>query len=155
MGSTYRLIVIEHAKASRVLVKGNKSIDYYVREGSNETQREKVFLAWYRRELRAAAGPLIEKWAKIMKRPTPDWRIKHMKTKWGSCNIKGRPIWLNLELVKKSPRCLEYVIVHEMAHFQERHHNDHFLKLMDRHLPKWRVYRNELNAAPLRHEEWR
>ena len=154
-GRRYRVNVIERAKASRVLVKGNKSIDYYVREGSDDTHREKAFLAWYRRELRTAAGPLIEKWAKIMKLPMPDWRIKHMKTKWGSCSIKARRIWLNLELVKKSPRCLEYVIVHETAHFQERHHNDRFVKLLDRHLPTWRLCRDELNAVPLRQEEWR
>ncbi len=153
-GRRFRLNVIEHAKAPRVLIKGNRSIDYYVREGSDEGQREKVFLAWYRRELRAAAGPLIEKWVKVMKLPMPDWRIKHMKTKWGSCSIKGRRIWLNLELVKKNPQCLEYLIVHELAHFQERHHNEKFVKLLDRHLPQWRAYRDELNSAPLRHEEW-
>ena len=61
---------------------------------------------------------------------------------------------LNLELVKKSPQCLEYVIVHETAHFQVKHHNERFVKLMDRHLPQWRMYRDELNAAPSRHEQW-
>jgi predicted metal-dependent hydrolase len=153
-GRRYRFNVIEDSKGSRVVRKGHKTLDYYVREGCDETEREKHFLAWYRRELRTAAGPLIEKWTRIMKLPRPDWRIKRMKTKWGSCSIKGKRIWLNLELVKKHPPCLEYVIVHEMAHFEERHHNDRFVKLMDRHLPQWRLYRDELNAAPLRHEQW-
>lgn len=96
----------------------------------------------------------MQKWAKLMKLSMPDCRVKHMKTKWGSCSIKAGRIWLNLELVKKSPQCLEYVIVHEMAHFEERHHNDRFVKGLDRHLPSWRSYRDQLNAAPLRHEEW-
>jgi predicted metal-dependent hydrolase len=77
-----------------------------------------------------------------------------MKTKWGSCSITMQRIWLNLELAKKPPQCLEYIIVHELTHFLERRHNDHFVRLLDRHLPNWRVYRDELNAAPLRHEVW-
>ena len=90
-------------------------------------------VAWYRRELRTVASPLIAKWAKLMKLPVPDWRINHMKTKSGPCSIKGKRIWLNLELVKKNRHCLEYIIVHEMAHFQERHHNERFVKLFTCH----------------------
>ena len=47
-----------------------------------------------------------------------------MKTKWGACNIEARRIWLNLELAKKPVQCLEYLIVHELVHLIERHHND-------------------------------
>jgi hypothetical protein len=38
--------------------------------------------------------------------------------------------------------------------FIERHQNDHFVKLLDRHLPQCRMYRDELNAAPLRDDTW-
>ena len=48
--------------------------------------------------------------------------IKRMKTKWGSCNNQAGRIWLNLDLVKKPPQCLEYLIVHELIHLIERHH---------------------------------
>jgi predicted metal-dependent hydrolase len=41
-----------------------------------------------------------------------------------------------------------------MAHLLERHHNDRFKALMDRFMPQWRLYRDELNQAPLTHEEW-
>jgi predicted metal-dependent hydrolase len=77
-----------------------------------------------------------------------------MKTKWGSCTIPARRILVNLELVKKPVRCLEYIIVHELIHLHERHHNDRFIALMDRHLPNWRKIRDHLNAAPLAHESW-
>lgn len=60
--------------------------------------------------------------------------------------------WLKLELIKKPPRCLEYIVVHELAHSLERHHNERFPALMDQHLPHWRAYRPELNAALLVHE---
>ena len=83
-----------------------------------------------------------------------DWGIKKMKTKWGSCNVAARRIWLNLELAKKPVQCLEYIVVHELVHLLERNHCERFTSLMDRHLPDWRSRRNQLNAAPLGHEAW-
>jgi predicted metal-dependent hydrolase len=77
-----------------------------------------------------------------------------MKTLWGSCNSGARRIWLNLELAKKPASCLEYILVHEMVHFLERRHNDRFRERMDSMMPSWRHYRDELNRAPLAHEEW-
>ncbi len=77
-----------------------------------------------------------------------------MKTKWGSCNHKARRIWLNLELAKKPIQCLEYVLVHEMVHILEPHHNDRFRELMDRLMPQWQLYKEELKRTPLAHENW-
>ena len=73
-----------------------------------------------------------------------------MRTRWGSCNIRERRIWLNLELAKKSRQCIEYVLVHELVHLLERSHNDRFKGLMDNFLPDWRLLRKELYAASLR-----
>jgi predicted DNA-binding transcriptional regulator YafY len=81
--------------------------------------------------------------------------IKIIKTKWGSCNIEERRIWLNLELAKKPESCIEYILVHEMMHFFERHHTERFSQLMDYYLPDWRLRRDELNKSPLAHEEWK
>jgi predicted metal-dependent hydrolase len=78
-----------------------------------------------------------------------------MKTRWGSCNGHAGRIWLNLELAKKSPVCLEYILVHEMVHLLERSHNERFRSLMDMVMPNWRLFREELNRAPLAHEKWK
>ena len=78
-----------------------------------------------------------------------------MKTKWGSCNPVAQRIWLNLDLAKKPPQCLEYIVVHEIVHLLEPTHNDRFGTLMDKFLPKWRVYKSQLNSQPLRHESWK
>ncbi|MCA9470247.1 MAG: M48 family metallopeptidase, partial [Nitrospira sp.] len=67
---------------------------------------------------------------------------------------KAGRIWLNLELIKKPVQCLEYIVVHELAHLIERLHNERFLEIMDHHLPTWRLHRQELNAAPLAHHTW-
>ena len=72
----------------------------------------------------------------------------------GTCNIEAKRIWLNLELIKKPVHCLEYIIVHEMIHLLERHHNERFIAYMNRFMPLWQYYREELNRAPLGHASW-
>ena len=98
---------------------------------------------------------MLAKWEPRVGVTVADLRIKKMKTRWGSCNAEAERIWLNLELAKKPPSCLAYILVHEMVHFLERDHNDQFRELMDGLMPQWRLYRDTLNRAPLAHEEWR
>ncbi|HHV36013.1 MAG TPA: M48 family metallopeptidase [Syntrophomonadaceae bacterium] len=66
--------------------------------------------------------------------------------KWGSCNTTAKRIWVNLELAKKNPACLEYIVVHEMVHLLERLHNERFISYMDKFLPNWRSVKAELNG---------
>ncbi|HOG92756.1 MAG TPA: M48 family metallopeptidase, partial [Opitutaceae bacterium] len=80
--------------------------------------------------------------------------IQRMKTKWGSCNHRARTIRLNTDLAKKPRECLEYLVVHEMAHLLEPTHNARFVELMDRFLPKWQHRREVLNRLPVRQEAW-
>lgn len=154
MGRRYRLRVLEHNGPSRVRLKGNSELTMHVRPGSGREKREQVLNDWYRRHMKAFMPDLIGKWQPVIGVRVADWGIKKMKTRWGSCNVRDHRVWLNLELAKKSPQCLEYVLVHEMVHLLERHHNDRFKALMDRFMPQWRLYRDELNRAPLAHEEW-
>lgn len=117
-------------------------------------QRQQLLEAWYRIQLKAAIPDLIEKWEPIVGRSVKGCTVRRMKTKWGSCNPHSRRLSVNLELAKKHPRCLEYIVVHEMTHLHERTHNEHFMALLDEYLPNWRALRDELNRAPLAHEEW-
>ena len=82
------------------------------------------------------------------------FHVQRMKTKWGSCNAAARAIRLNTDLGKKPRECLEYLVVHEMAHLREPTHNVRFVALMDRFMPKWRSFREALNRLPVRHEHW-
>jgi predicted metal-dependent hydrolase len=83
---------------------------------SSVQERETLLHDWYRARLKAQIPELVVKWSTLMDVPTVQWGVKRMKTKWGSCNAEARRIWLNLELAKKPYHCLEYVIVHELAH---------------------------------------
>jgi predicted metal-dependent hydrolase len=154
MGRRYRLNVVEHNGRSRVGLRCISTIDLYVREGVGQAQREAVLERWYRRQLKEMIPALLAKWENVVGVQAAEWGVKKMRTRWGSCNIKARRIWLNLELVKKPIQCLEYVIVHELAHLLERRHNDRFKGLMDQFMPQWRLQRDLLNKAPLGHDEW-
>jgi predicted metal-dependent hydrolase len=154
MGRRYRLNVLEHSGPSRVSINGNSELRMQVRPGADRDKRESVLTEWYRRQLKALIPDLIAEWQPALGVEVADWGVKKMKTKWGSCNTRDRRVWLNLELAKKPPRCLEYVLVHELVHLLESHHNDRFKALMDQFMPQWRLYRDELNQAPLAHEEW-
>lgn len=154
LGQRYLLNVIEHDGRPRVEMRNKERIDLYVPPGSDAREREEIMLGWYRKELKALIPPLIAKWEGIMGVTVDDWRVRRMKTLWGTCTIEAGRIWLNLELAKKPVQCLEYVIVHEMVHLLERNHTDRFRELMDRFMPQWRYCRDMLNQAPLTHEEW-
>ena len=155
LGQRYRLNVVVQNGPARVAVCNKRTLDLFVREGSDTAQRERVMQAWYRRQLKALIPSLVAPWEAAMGVKVADWGVKQMKTKWGACNIEARRIWLNLELAKKPVQCLAYIVVHEMAHFLERHHNDRFTKLMDSFMPQWRLQRAELNRAPLGHATWK
>lgn len=153
-GRRYLLDVKEWTGAPEVRLVGKSSMELRVPRGFDQARRDAVLQRWYRRQLRALLPPLVAKWEPRVGITVSEVRIRKMKTRWGSCNASACRIWLNLELIKKPVGCLEYVLVHEMVHLHERHHNDRFLEWMDTLLPQWRVHRDELNRAPLAHEEW-
>lgn len=154
MGRRYRLRVVEFegAAAQRVRLRPG-IIELHVRTGALRSSREAVLDAWHREKLREVAGALMEKWQRKLG-VEADWNIKRMKTKWGACNPASRRVWLNLELVRSPPACLEYIVVHELVHLMARRHDERFFALMDRHLPNWRARRELLNAVPLPHVVW-
>lgn len=153
-GRRYLLDVKECDSRPGVSLVGPTTMELCVPSGADRDQRDAVLQRWYRRELRKLLAPMLAKWEASVFNPPAEVRIKRMKTRWGSCNADAGRIWINLELIKKPVACLEYVLVHEILHLHERHHDDRFLEWMDRLLPQWRVHRDALNRAPLAHEEW-
>ena len=68
-----------------------------------------------------------------------------MKTRWGTCNIQKRRIWINLQLVHHPEICLDYILLHELLHLVEKYHNERFYGLMTKFMPEWRKVRALLN----------
>jgi len=153
-GRRYLLNITETEGASKVILKSKKFIELFVRPETTVEKRHEIMTEWYRVQLKKQIPSIIEKWEAILKVKVLDWQVKQMKTKWGSCNIEKKRLWVNLELAKKPEHCLEYIIVHEMVHLLERHHNERFLYYMDTYLPMWRQLKTELNKLPVSHADW-
>ncbi len=153
-GKRCRLELIERNSAPEIKLLKSGKLKLFVRPEASVESKEKVLNAWYREELKKVIPELLDKWQPIIGKRADAWGVKKMKTKWGSCNIEQRRIWLNLELAKKPPECLEYILVHELIHLHERHHNQRFKELLDQFLPQWRQYQKTLNRSPLAHEDW-
>jgi len=132
----------------------HKRLVLRVRPGMSPMAREAVLEVWYRQQLKTAVAPLLARWEPLLGVSTRRFFVQRMKTKWGSCNQRERTIRLNTELAKKPPECLEYLVVHELAHIVEPTHNARFLALMDRFMPQWRFRRDLLNRLPVRQEFW-
>lgn len=153
-GKRYMLEVVERKGSNKVEQKGIKNIVLLVRPNTSTEEKATILKEWYRAEMKKQIPELLAKWENIIGVKANDWAIKQMRTKWGTCNIEAKKIWLNLELSKKPVICLEYIIVHELVHLLERNHNDRFIAYMNQFMPKWKLYRNELNNLPIAHNDW-
>jgi predicted metal-dependent hydrolase len=149
------LEVVEQAGKHKVELKGNRKLLLYVKPNTRLENRQLVLNEWYREQLKQHIPGLLDKWQNKIGVETNDWGVKKMKTKWGSCNIAAKRIWLNLELAKKPLKCLEYILVHELVHLLERNHNDKFRAHLDAFFPNWKICRKMLNSSPLGHEVWK
>lgn len=101
---------------------------------------------WYRKQMQLLLPALIQKWEPIIGVSVQAWGIKSMKTRWGSCNVVAKRIWLNLNLIKKPLVCLEYVLVHEMVHLLEANHSKRFYAHMNRLMPQWKEHQHLLES---------
>jgi predicted metal-dependent hydrolase len=126
-----------------------------VRPGTDTAKREEIAEAWYRDQLRKTLPPFIAKWEPIVAAKVKRFFVQRMKTRWGSCNPRSGHIRLNTDLAKKTPECLEYIVVHEMTHMLEPTHNGQLISLMDGFMPQWRILRDRLNRLPVKHEHWK
>lgn len=124
-------------------------IDLHVKPFADHAARTRAYEAWLRRLLAAEIEQLVARWAPELGVEVSGWGVKRMKTRWGTCNHRARRIWLNFELIKRPHQCLEYVVVHELAHILVPDHSRAFWSVLDEHLPGWRRAKAELGKWPL------
>lgn len=148
------LLKVQETEGQQRLELGASTMKLLVRPRSSKAQRERVVTEWYRQELKKQIPKILQKWEQVVGTQATEWGVKKMRTRWGTCNIKARRIWINLELAKKPTRCLEFIVCHELVHLLEKHHNDRFKTYMDTFMPRWRSSKNELNSLILGHFEW-
>jgi predicted metal-dependent hydrolase len=146
LGRPHRLEVVERDACGSVVVRSSSCFELHLRRRSRLDERQRALREWYRGELKAMIPPLVDQWQPLVGVIVAAWGVKRMRTRWGTCNIRARRIWLNLELAKHPAECLEYVVVHEMIHLLERRHNARFKSLLDKFLPNWRERQRSLGG---------
>lgn len=147
LGTRY-LLKIQKASKNSVEIKGEK-LKLSVTDPNDVYLKRKTLYGFYRKLLRQKLNDLIEHYATVMNLPVPEYRVRAMKTKWGSCATDTKRLWFNVELAKKPIDSIEYIVVHEMVHLLERNHNKNFILLMDQFLPNWKLQKRILNEIPL------
>lgn len=147
-GKEYILNILKTIKKPNVEIYMNQ-MNLYIKEKTKTEKKQEIIEKWYKKQLEIKIKELIQKWTEIIQVKVNSFNIRKMKTRWGSCNIKTKHITLNLELVKKKPQCLEYVVVHEIIHLLEKHHNSNFKNLMTKYLPTWKQCKKELNKIEI------
>jgi len=147
-GKPFRLQVIQNGNKYSIKKRLNKLI-FSVPISSTTKSREKAFDNWYRSELKRVLDIVSNRLQIRTNIFASEFRIKNMKTRWGTCNINDRRIWINLQLVKKPVECLEYVVTHELVHLIEENHTNRFNSLVDYFYPGWKETREHLKNLPL------
>lgn len=115
-------------------------------KNSNLKQREHLLTEFYRQQLKMVVPDLMEHYARVVGKTPAEWHIRSMKTKWGTCNVQDKRIWLSLNLAKKHPDCLDYVIVHELTHLHVPNHSKAFWVRVNEYYPRWKEVRKILNG---------
>ena len=114
--------------------------------GSTVSQRKAAVTAWYREQLRATIPSVQRACEAIVGQHAAEVRIRDMRTRWGTCSIPRRRIWISLQLAQKPPECLRCVMTHELTHLIEPGHTPRFWTLMDQFCPDWRQIHRLLGA---------
>ena len=138
------ILILNYSKLPKIEVK-HEEIHFHIPKNYSFSKKKSYYEKWLRKELKKELESLLPKWEKTIGVKVKELRIKKMRTKWGSCNPNDKRIWINLELIKKPKKHLEYVLVHELLHLIERKHNENFIFLMNKYFPKWKLYKRQLN----------
>ena len=148
LGKQYYLQVEYSYKGNSLVLSGDKAI-LTVRTESTPKQRESYVREWYREILKAEIEKYLPKWEKKTGLYCDSWQTKYMTTRWGTCNTNTKKIWFNLQLAKKPVECIEYIILHELAHLKVKNHGSDFVAILDSYMPYWRETKKKLNEQIL------
>jgi len=147
-GIAHNLELLEKTGRAKVSCDGTV-LKLQVPPATPKAKKQQILDKWYHRLTKDAAPALVEKYEKITGIRINGIFYRKMKSHWGSCNPQKHTIRLNTELAKKPLVCLEYVVIHEMLHTIEAHHNQKFYRLMDTYFPGWKTIRRQMNKGEI------
>lgn len=147
-GRRYLLRICDSDERATVKL-NSRALELHVAPSASSAERRELLDEWYRAEVRRKAAPLLLKWQERLDVALNRFFVQRMKTKWGSSSPSKSTVRLNLDLARFPAECLDYITLHELAHFVVPSHNEHFKALLDQNMPGWRAIRDRLNEGPL------
>ena len=145
LGRSLKLEIQSHAWKNRAVASGD-TLYLFLRADARTEEKEKLIQTWKKESLRKEVARRLPVWEKKTGLYCSCWQIRDMKTRWGTCNVRDKRIWIAQALGAYPEECLEYVIVHELCHLLEPSHNAVFHQYMTRFLPDWKERKDLLNA---------
>lgn len=142
-GTEYTLRIVTGSELSIHLV--NDEAVFTIKRNTSYQQKEQFLKEWYRAQLKEQINIYLNKWQSITKLQCTACQTKDMKTRWGTCNTKTNKLWFNLNLAKRPEKCLEYVVLHELAHTKIPNHGLEFKAILSEYMPEWREIQKQLN----------
>lgn len=153
--------VVKMIEKEKIRLKNNSNFNYlgkeydivYTEYCDISFGQDKVFLnksldidKWYKKNAKIIFKQHLDlMYNKFSKKiPYPDLRIRKMTTRWGVCNTKSKTITLNLELIKRNEKYLDYVIVHELSHLIFPNHSNNFWNLVEENCPNYKQIKKEM-----------
>lgn len=133
LGKKYNVIYIDQNKM-------------YIEDNNVYIGKEYDIYNFYKKEAKKIFSERIEYLYNNYSRsiPHPNLKIRRMTTRWGVCNIKSYNITLNLELIKRDIKYLDYVIIHELTHLVYADHSRAFWSVVEENMPDYKKYRKEM-----------
>lgn len=144
-GESYPLSVIS-GRRNALRLDGGVAV-LTAKPDAGKPAREAAVNEWCRRETAKAVEKRLPVFEGITGLKCSSWQVRSMTSRWGTCNTVNGKIWFSLHLAKKPPECLDYIIVHELAHLVVKNHGPAFKSLMDKFYPDWRVVRKILSGV--------
>lgn len=149
LGRQYRLKLVKGSPSSVKLVGGYFFVTTSDPENTDRVQE--LMEGWYKNHAIALLNNRVERvmasstWLQMK---APSIRIRHLRSRWGSTTAAGR-ITFNVDLVKLSLSCIDYVVVHELVHLMIPSHSPAFWRMLGRVMPDWRRWQARLVEAEI------
>lgn len=151
LGQNYAIFLHETQGKGEIVFDG-QFLHLYTKKDSDAAFRAGLFEKWYKNEAKVVFNQSLDKMAGLVAGydiVKPTMTIRKMKSRWGSCSFKRHKITINSELIKTPPPCIDYVILHELAHFKYRNHDASFYAFLSSLLPGWQEQKAHLKNLPL------
>lgn len=142
LGKEYVIKFISAPKKKIKLV--GEEIVFFAPQGESQESLKILYLTFCKRQLKKVLPEYFQKWSKATGLEVKGFSVRDMQTRWGSCNPRRQTISINVHITEKPLVCLDYLVLHEIAHILEPSHNQNFKNFLSKYMPDWKIFRKML-----------